>query len=502
MKAAEGDKGPADSIGSSFPSLWQAFARGVRDNLLGEVAVQVLRIGGMVLLARALAPVNFGLLKILLIVSAFATLFCEFGIPDALIQRNELSHEHETTAWWLTLGLVTATVSILYATAPLIADAMAMKHLAPAIRMVCPALFLDGTAIVSVARLSRALRFSALALADVLAEAGFLVVAFALLWRGQPEWSLPGGLAARFVTHAITIWSIDRRVPIGMPRWFAARDLSRFATSVVTGRVITMASANADFILVGRLLGGTALGFYSMAWDLLRFVPDRLHRIAGRVALPAFCRLQDEPNELANAYLTFTNYVARAVLPIAACVAIAAPEVLTTLYGARWLPAAIPLRLLTVGLALIGLRVATGAVYYSRGYPSIDIFLNGTRLIFVVTAVLATARIGLVGVSGSMSAVEACVSIIGQYAVCLLTGLRLRDVAIAAFPGLRLAFVCGIATALGKGLATWGAFHGPLALVMVAAPAAIVFVWLEGGEVVQMVTTSFRRITLPATQLD
>jgi len=484
-------------------SLWHSFARGVRDNVVAEIAVQILRVGGMVGLARLLAPADFGLLKVLLIVSMFATLFCESGLPDALIQRKILTPEHEATAWWLSLGLVSSTVALLYFAAPLVARAMAMPDLSFGIRLICLPMFFEGTAIIAIASLSRELKFGALALADVIAELAFLATAFVVLWRGQPQWSLAAGLGARFTVHALAVWIAYRRVPIGMPRLAAARDLSRFAASALGGRIVTVASGNADFLLVGRLLGRDMLGFYAMAWDLLRFVPDRLHRVAGRVAFPAFCKLQDDRRELGRAYLNFVSYIARVVLPIAGCIAIAAPELITNIYGAQWRPAATPMRLLAFGLALVGLRLGIGAVYYARNFPSMDIFLNGTRLVLIVAAVVTTARFGLVGVSASVGAVEAFVSVIGQLVVCLLVELDLRDVLAAALPGLRLAFACALATLVGRTMAELAVIHGPIALLFAAVPPLVTFLWLEGNEAARIAATAFgRRADIPEVELN
>src|SRR5207248_3018886 len=162
----------------------------------------------------------------------------------------------------------------------------------------------------------------------VVAEISFLAVALLTLFKGYPQWSLPAALGARLGAHGLMVWRADAQVPLGLPRASAALELGRFATSVLVGGVITTGSGNADYLLVGRLLGSGPLGFYSMAWDLLRFIPDRLYRIAGRVALPAFCKLQDNDAELSEAYRNFVNYIGRVVLPIAGCVAIAAPELL------------------------------------------------------------------------------------------------------------------------------------------------------------------------------
>lgn len=54
-------EGAAAAPERAEPWIWKAFARSVRNNILGEIGVQIVRIGGMVVLARALAPSDFGL---------------------------------------------------------------------------------------------------------------------------------------------------------------------------------------------------------------------------------------------------------------------------------------------------------------------------------------------------------------------------------------------------------------------------------------------------------
>ena len=73
--------------------LWVRFARSVRDNVMAEIAIQALRVSGMVILARELMPRDFGLFKVLLVVAVFASLACEAGVPDALIQRRHLRRD-------------------------------------------------------------------------------------------------------------------------------------------------------------------------------------------------------------------------------------------------------------------------------------------------------------------------------------------------------------------------------------------------------------------------
>jgi O-antigen/teichoic acid export membrane protein len=472
-------------------SLWRAVARSVRDNVIAEVAVQGLRLGGLVILARALTPADFGLFRVLLVVGVIATLTNEAGIPDALIQRKQITPAHEATAWWMNMALSVATAAILYVTAPAISELMGMSGLQGGIRLLCLPIMLEGTAVAANARLRRRLHFGALAVADVVAEVAFIAVALILLWRGMPMWSLPGGLAARFAAHGLAIWAADPRLPMVSPTRQAARDILRFAATVWSGRLIYTLSSNADYLLVGRLLGSSALGFYSMAWDLLRFVPDRLHRVAGRVTFPAFCQLQDDRDELADAYKDFFDYMARIVVPLGVCAAIAAPEILRTVYGPQWTPAALPMRLLSAGLILSGLRLGIGPVYYSKNRPSFDIYLHGTRLALIVAVVIWAARWELFGVSLGMSAVEGVVSVGGQALACALLGLTLRDLLDPAMPGLRLAALCGLCTLAGRTILILAGFKGAPVLIAAVAPAALAYAWMERSNAVEMISKAF-----------
>src|SRR5439155_16975969 len=102
------------------------------------------RIGGLIFLARVLRPQDFGLLKVLTVISMFGILLAEAGIPEALIQRNDLQREHEVTAWWSTVVIALSLVAGLYFGAPMLASIMGMSGLVLGGRRLCVALVVDG----------------------------------------------------------------------------------------------------------------------------------------------------------------------------------------------------------------------------------------------------------------------------------------------------------------------------------------------------------------------
>lgn len=470
------DSGSNESTPSN-QGLWSAFIRSVKVNVIAELFSQGVRVGGFIFLARNLLPADFGMLRVLITAALVAGTASNAGIPDAIIQREEITPDHEATAWWLNLFLSMAAAAILFLSARLISAAMSMPALTTPLSLISVALLIDGTSSIGNARLRRQLRFGALARADFSGEVAFLGAALFMIWMGLPRWSLVAALAARLTCHGLMVWFSEPYFPLRLPRLYAAQDLFRFSASVWGGRILGVLSSNGDYLLVGRLLGSRVLGYYSIAWDLLRFIPDRLYYVAGRVTLPAFSRLQHDNRALARAYRDFTAYLAGLILPVMACAAIAAPYVVAGLYGEQWLPAATPLRILTIGLSLAGLRLAIGSIYYTKDHPSFDIYLHGVRLALIVMAVTSTARFGLVGVCIAMSAVESVISFAGQMLAGRLIEITLLDWLASCAAGFKLAAICGAGALLG--IATAGALQlqGIVALLIIVAPCALLFLW-------------------------
>lgn len=469
----------------------EAFADSVRNNVLAEFGAQAIRFAGIIFLARILSPADFGVLKALLSVTFIALIFVQGGISDALIQRRELTREHECAGWWVNLAVTIATIVVVYLGAGKIADLMEMPALKPGIRLMCVPIFIEGTSMIGSADLERALRFGVLALADVLAEVGFLLGAIVLLFMGLPQWSLIGGLAARFAVHGLTIWTVNPRAYVSFPRPGAVRDLLRFAFSVWGGRIAWSTSANADYLLIGRLLGSDALGLYGMARDLLRFVPNRLHKVAGRVTYSAFCKLQDHDREMARAYAQFYNSIARIILPMMACIVVTAPDLVRTMYGQHWVGVVAPLQVLALGLTFAGLKTAVSSIYFAKGYPSFDIHLNGLRLLLVVAVIFALRHTGLLGIAAGISAVEVAISITAQYVGGLFTHLTLGDMLHESAPGIRLAALCGTASFLASCVSHHFGISGTPGLAIALLPAAAIYFRLEGSNVMEMTKQAF-----------
>ena len=153
------------------------------------------------------------------------------------------------------------------------------------------------------ALLRRQMRFLSLAIRDVVSYAIAVPVAITLAWRGAGYWALVALPLTLNLTRMSLSWLMVRWIP-GLPRRDAkVRSLMTFGGNVAASYLILNLNRSADTVLIGWHWGAGPLGLYSRAYNLLMLPVRQLGAPARSVAIPAFSRVQDDPERLARYYL-------------------------------------------------------------------------------------------------------------------------------------------------------------------------------------------------------
>jgi O-antigen/teichoic acid export membrane protein len=186
-------------------------------------------------------------------------------------------------------------------------------------------------------------------------------------------------------------------------------------------RMVNFLSANVDYILVGRFLGPSALGSYSVAYQLVVKPVYEFNPILTRVSFPAFAKKQHDDEALARGYAELIKLVGFVVVPLMAAVAALAPLIVPVLFGAKW-DQAIPLLqiLAVVGIAR-SLTSPAGDLILAKGRPDVNFKLNAFLLAAMSVAIyLAVTNYDVVAVAWASTAVNTL-----DFFVCLAILLRL-----------------------------------------------------------------------------
>src|SRR3954453_7290426 len=105
--------------------------RGGLISIVIQYGNSVLQIGAAIILARLLAPDDFGLVAIITVLTSFAPLLIDFGLLDATTQRTTIKRSQVSALFWVSTGIGVGVAVFVAACGPLIASLYDEPRLLP-----------------------------------------------------------------------------------------------------------------------------------------------------------------------------------------------------------------------------------------------------------------------------------------------------------------------------------------------------------------------------------
>jgi lipopolysaccharide exporter len=489
---------PDGSQASAPEELGLAAARGVGWEGLSLLAGKTLLLVSTVILARILAPSDFGLVALALVFVEYADVVADLGVAEAVVFLPA-SRRSNDTAFVLSLVWSALLVAGAMIAAPSVARFFHRPDITPMFRVLSLSLLLGGTAEVPEAILYKGLHFRRRVRATLARGIGQGVISIALAIAGLRAWSIILGYLAGDLIWNVTVWSlVDYR-----PSWSSWRlrrhemaPLLRFGVPAAFNSLVLVLLFNIDYLIVGRRLGPRALGYYTVAFRIPELIMVKVYYMLSRVAFPMFSIARAEPARLRRGYLASIRVQASYGALAGVGMAVVAPMAVPVLFGAKWAPAIVPLEALALYAAVRSLDAID--VYKGIGRPALAVRLSLIRLAVLGPILWYAAGSGIRSVAWAQVAVAAIAVAMMQTVAARVIGLRLREVLRA----LRPALIIGVGTALGAGavrVLVPGSDILRLALAMTAgAMGAALAAWLlERGFVREATGWLGRRSSAP-----
>jgi O-antigen/teichoic acid export membrane protein len=314
-----------------------------------------------VVLARLLAPEDFGLFAIFTVITSFAPLLIDFGLGDATTQRSEITRSQVSSLFWLSSGIGLAFAVVVATCSPLIAWIFREPRL-EAITLCSAITFVFyGVSNQHLALLRRTMQFAKIAEIQVLGTLIGIVVAISMAICGYGYWALVLRLITSSLCIAIGAWLVCRWRP-GFPVLDnEVKSLVRFGLHVVGFSVTYSIARVVDRIALGLFYRPAVVGYYQNATTLydnsIFSTLIQLHTVGSA----ALSKLQSNPDSLRQKYEAALSAVAFFVMPTAAILSVTAQDLTVLLLGEKWRPAGIL-------LSIIALRGIFQVVEGSQGW--------------------------------------------------------------------------------------------------------------------------------------
>lgn len=357
----------------------------------------------IIILARLLYPEEFGIVGMAAIFTGFISRFNELGLSSAIIQRKDVNEIHLSTSFWTSLGAGTILCILTILVSPYIADFFREDLVRP-ILIVSSINFIVGSfSVIPRTLFSKSLEFKKLAIVEISATFISGILSILLAINGYGVWSLVlGGLSSSFISVLI-LWRLSPWRPSLIFSILHFKELFAFGSHVMGSSVLNFIDSNVDYLVVGKMIGASALGYYTLAYNLMTFPLYKISTIVTRVTFPAFSKIQDDNKALQNGYLKAVKSISLITFPMLAGMFIVAPEFIVVIYGSKWTPMILPLQILCLAGALKSIGTTVGSILLSKGRADIQFKWNIFTVIVLTIAVLIGVKYGIVGVASMVT---------------------------------------------------------------------------------------------------
>jgi O-antigen/teichoic acid export membrane protein len=412
---------------------------------VSESAKLVLQIAVQIILARLLPVEAFGLLAVASLVVNFGSRVSEIGTGPALIQRSTINSTHVRVAFSLSVVSGMLVTAGIWFGAPLTAAVFKADAATPVLRLIGLVFVVGSIGTTAEALMLRRMDYRRLLRVELVSYAfGYATVGISLAFLHYGVWALAWATVAQTLLKTIMLMVMSPHPVRPCLARAESKQLLNFGIGMTLGRLASFAAQNADYFVVGRWLGTTALGLYSRAYQLMCLPIYQFSSILNSVLFRAYSSIQTDSLRLRRGYLASVCLSSIIVFPALTTIAIVAPELMIGIFGAQWAATAPPLRILCVAGAFYcvynladSLVRAAGAVYEKFLYHSI-------YACCVLGGAFVGSRWGVSGVAAGVAWATAVGYLLMARLSLRLTGAEWRPFFAAQWPGVAVSFAVAV----------------------------------------------------------
>ena len=463
--------------------------------LFANVASQGVSFLVTVVLARLLTPADFGVVAISAVFTGVITLFQDVGMGAALIQRKDIDDDYLSTSFSVSLLAGAALAVLVAAASPLVASFYKESVLRDILLVSSLGFLLSPFTSIHTSILSKSLEFKKVALITLGTNAVSGSISVALALAGYGLWSMVLGKILSQPILIPIVWSVVRWRPKLKIVRRCFTDLFGFSSHLLGFNFLNFFARNLDNLIIGKYLGAQALGYYSVAYNLMLKPLQLISWSVGKVLFPVFSSIQDDPVQTRAVYLKIIKSISLITFPMMTGLFMVAEEFILSVYGDTWRPAILPLKLLCAVGAIQSIGTTAGVIFNSQGRSDLTLKVGAVSAAAIVTGFIIGINWGLIGLITAYIAASVPVFFLGQFYANRLIGLKMGALLSALVPAAACSgFMVAVLAAFRyiNGSVRFEVATALIILILIGAGSYIVFAAkvfkvVEVNEALQMV---------------
>jgi len=358
----------------------------------GTVGVQFVL---QLVLARILAPEDYGLCAILLVFVNIFTMLVDSGLPMALVQQKQYSQKDYSSVFYAVLSLSIAAYGIIYLLAPVCASFFNNQTIIPTLRVISISIIFGAVNSVQVAYIKSMMLFKSQFIASSIAVLVSAVVSIYMAVHGYGVWAIVYQyLISRAVVTVIQTFLLAWRptLEFSMER---IKVLFAYGWKLMASNFLSLIVSDLYTAVIGKVYTKQELGVYDTGSRIPTTISNSMTVSIGAVLFPLFSQYQDD-NDRLKYYLKRANVISSFfIFPLMICMAAAAEPIVMVVLTEKWAAAVPFMQIACLMYAFYPVHVNNLHVINAIGRSDIGLKLEIIKKLLDITFLLIFIGIGL-----------------------------------------------------------------------------------------------------------
>ena len=352
-------------------SLKDKTAKGLFWGGVSNGVQQLLNLLFGIFLARLLTPADYGMVGMLTVFSALASILQEGGFISALTNRKKTEHKDYNAVFWFSLLMGTSLYTLLYICAPLIADFYQQPQLTSLARLSFLSFLISSTNVAPRAFLFKQLRTKENAIISFCSLTISGIIGIALAYKGFAYWGIAIQTIAFTTGTTILSYYFSGWKPSLHIDFTPIKEMIGYSSKLIVTHTFQIINNNLFSILLGKFYNEKEVGYFNQAnkWSTMGYTT--INGMLTSVAQPVLSTLSDDKERQLNALRKMLRFTAFVSFPAMFGLSFTSQELIVLAVTDKWLPSANIMQILCIGGAFIPFSGLFSQLMLSRGHSSI-----------------------------------------------------------------------------------------------------------------------------------
>lgn len=367
------------------------------------------------ILARLLAPEEFGLIAMVVVFIAISGALIDAGFSRALVQRKEVTDSDLSTVFYFNMVVSFLVAALLHFCAPAIALFYGFSDLSQILRFLSFGLILSAFGAVHRSILTRGLFFKKLfwvSFPSVLISGSLGIV---MAYSGFGVWALVGQSLCMALISSLFLWLQSTWRPAFVFDVGCLKEMFPYASQLALSSILDQGFRNIYVLVIGKFFTLAEVGFFQRARAFQQLPVSNFQSVLSQVAFPLFASIQNDPARMRSGMRKALQLGALFSFPTMTGMALVAEPMVVVIIGEQWLPIVPILQLLCVVGVIYPISAINVNLLMSIGRADLFLRIEIIKKLLVLANVLITYRYGLTAMILGMIVVSIIALVINTF---------------------------------------------------------------------------------------